>query len=185
MKITRRQLRRIIKEELSRLSESSELQRDSDSLKDRSAFLAIGSYIPQVAAAAALGLGPVLPVAPLIAMSALAFVGLEALEEVDEASREATALRTSNIIKRAMAISLRRNRDSMSQEDIGKAYRVIRNGNVDILIPAIKTGKVDLSTIDLQQARDSMSGSAEDVNVDHEAVNRIIDDLITSLDQRE
>lgn len=177
MKITRKQLRQIIKESI---AEASDAQKEGNKKSDLSVAVgfAAGSGAG-LGASAALGLsGAAGPVAGLVAMIALGVIAYDTMKDVDEASRKATAQRMNDILKRTMSISLKKLKAAgMPQESVKIAYNAIMKGSAENIMEQIKAGNIDIDLNDLQKVHNDMKSSASEEYVDQKAIEKMLEDI--------
>ena len=180
MKITRKQLRKIINESIESILERSDAQKDVDLAVTTSMTAgATGAGVAGLGASAALGLSGVAgPVALVVAAIGAGILSIQTLSEVQKSERKATAQRMNDILKRTMTMTLEKARKKgLSDYDARKAHDVITKGKPKEIEDAIKMGVVGIDLNDLERVSRDMERSASSEYVDSEAIDKMIDEL--------
>jgi hypothetical protein len=188
MKITRRQLRQIIKETI---AERSDARKDADDLSYQTSYGgfmagALGSMIAAVGLTAASVPSTLfgMVAAPLAALIGGGIIGTQTLDAVKESERKATAQRMSDILKRTMVMSLKRlKQKGLPADKVKKAQNVIMNGTAKQIQAAAKEGIIDIDFNDLDKVQRNMKSSASSELVDQEAIEKMIEELKDKLAQ--
>jgi Tfp pilus assembly protein PilV len=176
VKITRSQLRKIIKESI---REASDASKELEGLHAWATVGASGGALGALAAAAALGLsgvgGPVAFVVGLIGVTGL---GMQTFKEVKKAEKKATAQRANDILRRTASMSLKKLKaKGLSDESVKETYRVIMKGSAEQVSDAIKQGLIEIDLNDLEEVQRDMKGSASSEHVDQKAIDEMVDEL--------
>lgn len=151
MKITRRQLRKIIMKEVSAKEIGDAAAKGAKRMKE----------VPEA----------------MLGVIAIHYHAGKGVLDVVRAKKAATSKFMQDVLSRALSRSLKRSKNEMSKEDVAKAHKAITSRDGDAIIGSIKAGFLSLDLNDLQDVYKDLKKSASAERVDFDAVEKMLKKL--------